>query len=203
MYRLVPLKYGDAFKTWWCLLFPRAMCFQMQKTYIVICKQYASFSQTVTFLLCRLGGTGYLSMKCSKYIFVTSFVVLNQHSLGTEFSWKFLQNIIHWRGYFQKGWLSKWSKRRSEKFIGFFQCCKELCWQMRGWLHKLADVELNLRRMNLSPLFEINTLCSLVCTLLLIAQVLHNTCIWMTLSTFQNIFTLAISCVLHTKVRCD
>ena len=130
----------SAFKTWWCLCVLRDTCFQMQKTYIVICKQYASFVQTVTFLLHRLVGTRYLSMKCSKYIFVTSFAVLNQHSLGTEFSWKFLQNIIHWRGYFHKGWFSKWSKRRSEKFIGFFQCYKEPCWRMRGWLLKLADV---------------------------------------------------------------
>ena len=151
---------------------------------------------------CRLGRTRYLPMKCSKYISVTSFAVLNQHSLGTAFSWKFLQNIIHWRGYFHKGWFSKWSKRGSERFIGSFQCWTLLT--EKRMIMQVSRCGLNFQRMNLSLFisFEINALCSLVYTLLLIAQALYHTCIWMTLFTFQDVFSFAISFVLlHTTVR--
>lgn len=75
-----------------------------------------------------------------QYNSVIWFAVLNQHSLGTEFSWKFLQNTTHWRGYFHQGWVSKWNKKGSERFIGFFQCWKELCWWVRGGLCRLASV---------------------------------------------------------------
>lgn len=112
---------------------------------------------------CRLGQTRFLPMKCSKYISVTSFAVLNQHSLGIKFYWKFLQNITHWRGYFHKGWVSKQNKRGSERFIGLFQCWKKPCWQTRGWLCKLGYVGWASREWASVSSFCLKlTLCSLV-----------------------------------------
>lgn len=130
----------DAFKTWWYFFAPHVMCFQSQRHIQWFVSNVFPLAKQVPPYLCRLGQTRFLPMKCSKYISVTSFAMLNQHSLGTEFSWKFLQNITHWRGYFNKGWFSKWNKRGSERFIGLFQSWKELCWRIRGWLCKLGCV---------------------------------------------------------------
>lgn len=81
MHRVALLKHGDAF----LLHIPCASKFRNIEWFV---SNVLPLAKQVPPYLCRLVQTRFLPMKCSKYITVTSFAVLNQHSLGTEFFFK-------------------------------------------------------------------------------------------------------------------